>query len=163
MPNDVTPYTKSFEDELDWKLLDQLERVVSQISSFCFETKKFCVTTQFVVLAFFAKFTDDKLDHSLFLTGAVIPGCFWFLDAVAYYYQVKIRGTMESIRQRLKSRNSQRLVATGGAPIIEAERTQRSWYQRAFDAFFNHSMWLYVLLIAIDGTLWLLFVVGKLR
>ena len=44
------PYTKSLQDELDWKLLDQLHGVVAQISSFCFETKKLCVTTEFIVL-----------------------------------------------------------------------------------------------------------------
>lgn len=35
------PYIKTFDDELDWKLFEQLHGVVSQISSFCFEAKKF--------------------------------------------------------------------------------------------------------------------------
>src|SRR5258708_29521344 len=89
MAIDPQPYEKTLEDELDWKLLDQLYGVVSQISSFCFETKKLCVTTEFVVLTLLAKFTTDKLDHSLFVTAMVVPLCFWFLDAVVYYYQVK--------------------------------------------------------------------------
>lgn len=162
MPDAVTPYTKSFDDELDWKLLEQLHSVVSQISSFCFETKKFCVTTEFVVLALFARFTSDKLDHSLFVMGLVIPLCFWFLDAVGYYYQVKIRGTIESIRLRLKTRNSQQILATGGEAVIAQERAQRHWSRRAMDAFFNHSMWLYALLIAIDAVVWTLFGAGKI-
>src|SRR5262245_5614196 len=117
MSVDATPYTKTFEDELDWKLFDQLHGVVSQISSFCFETKKFCVTTEFVVLTLMFKFTADKLDHSLFVAGLVIPLSFWFLDAVGYYYQVKLRGMMESIRVRLGDRNSRQIVGIGGAPI----------------------------------------------
>jgi hypothetical protein len=52
------PYYKTLQDELDWKLLDQLYGVVAQISSFCFETKKFCVTTEFVVLTLMIKFTE---------------------------------------------------------------------------------------------------------
>lgn len=162
MPDAVTPYTKSFDDELDWKLLEQLHSVVSQISSFCFETKKFCVTTEFVVLALFAKFTSDKLDHSLFVTGLIIPLCFWFLDAVGYYYQVKIRGTMESIRLRLKTRNSQPILAAGGEPVIAQDRAQRHWSRRVTDAFFNHSMWLYGLMIAIDALMWILFATSKI-
>lgn len=77
--SNIQPYAKSLEDELDWKLLDQLYGVVSQISNFCFETKKFCVTTEFVVLTLLAKFTSDKLDQALFITGLAIPVCFWFL------------------------------------------------------------------------------------
>jgi hypothetical protein len=86
----LSVYTRSLDDELDWKLIDQLYGIVSQISGFCFETKKFCVTTEFVVLAFLAKFTVNKLDHSLFVSGLVILLCFWILDSVAYFYQVKI-------------------------------------------------------------------------
>ena len=96
---DPKPYTKSLQDELDWKLLDQLYGVVAQISSFCFEIKKFCVTTLFVVMTLMIKFTSDKLDHSIFVAGLLIPICFWFLDATGYFYQVKLRGTMESSRQ----------------------------------------------------------------
>jgi hypothetical protein len=112
------PYAKTLDDELDSKLLAQLHSVVSQISSFCFETKKFCVTAEFVVLTLLVRFTADKLDHSLFVAGLAIPLCLWFLDAVAYYYQVKIRGTMESIRQRIKNRNQQQIVGTGGAGLL---------------------------------------------
>ena len=41
----LNTYTKSLEAELDWSLLNPLHGVVSQTSNFCFETKKFCVTT----------------------------------------------------------------------------------------------------------------------
>lgn len=104
------PYTKTLQDELDWKLLDQLHGAVAQISSFCFEIKKFCVTTLFIVLTLMAKFTSDKLDHSLFVAGLMIPLCFWFLDATGYFYQVKLRGTMQAIRTRLASQNDQKLI-----------------------------------------------------
>jgi hypothetical protein len=157
------PYAKTFEDELDWKLFDQLHGVVSQISNFCFETKKFCVTTEFVVLTLLAKFTADKLDHSLFITGLVIAFCFWFLDAVGYYYQVKLRGMMEAIRLRLSKRNSQQIIGLGGAAIIASDRTERPVLRRLVDAVFNHSMWLYVFLIGIDAVVWGLFVTGVIQ
>jgi hypothetical protein len=155
-------YTRSLDDELDWKLIDQLYGIVSQISGFCFETKKFCVTTEFVVLAFLAKFTANKPDHSIFVAGLAIPLCFWLLDSVAYFYQVKIRGAMESIRERIKERNKQRIVDTGGAPVIARDRIQRALFRRVFDAAINPSMLLYAFLAVIDLCTWRLFVVGTI-
>lgn len=162
MASTPTPYIKSLDDELDWKLIDQLYGVVSQISGFCFETKKFCVTTEFVVLAFLAKFTANKPDHSIFVAGLAIPLCFWFLDSVAYFYQVKIRGTMNSIRERIKERNKQQIVDPGGEPVIARNRTQRGLFRRIFDAGVNSSMFLYGFLIVIDLITWKLFVFGAI-
>lgn len=161
--SDPKPYTKSLQDELDWKLLDQLYGVVAQISSFCFEIKKFCVTTLFVVMTLMVKFTSDKLDHSIFVAGLLIPICFWFLDATGYFYQVKLRGTMESIRQRLASHDAKPLVAANGAVVIAPSRASASIRNRIVDAGFNHSMWLYVLLVLIDVVVWLLFIGGGIK
>jgi len=152
------PYVKTLEDELDWNLLNQLYGVVSQVSSFCFEIKKFCVTTEFVVLTLLAKFTKDKVDHSLFVAGFVIPLCFWFLDAIGYYYQVKLRGSMESIRQRIGSRHTQQVYGASGGHVISVERTKRTGVSRVIDAAFNHSMWLYAFMVLIDLVVWGLFV-----
>jgi hypothetical protein len=161
--SDPKPYTKSLQDELDWKLLDQLYGVVAQISSFCFEIKKFCVTTLFVAMTLMVKITSDKLDHSIFVAGLLIPICFWFLDATGYFYQVKLRGTMESIRQRLASRDAKPLVASNGVVVIAPSRASASVRDRVVDAGFNHSMWLYVLLVLIDLAVWLLFVLGGIK
>lgn len=161
--SDPKPYTKSLQDELDWKLLDQLYGVVAQISSFCFEIKKFCVTTLFVVMTLMVKFTSDKLDHSIFVAGLLIPICFWFLDATGYFYQVKLRGAMESIRQRLASQDAKPLAAANGAVVIAPSRTSASIRNRIVDAGFNHSMWLYVILVLIDVVIWLLFIGGRIR
>jgi len=152
------PYVKTLEDELDWKLLDQLHSVVSQISSFCFEIKKYCVTTEFVVLSLLVKFTADKLDNSLFIAGLLIPLCFWFLDAVGYYYQVKLRGAMENIRKRIASRDTQQIVDENGEQVILLERSNRSLFRRILDSYVNHSMWLYVFMITTDIVVWRLFI-----
>lgn len=161
--SDLKPYAKTLQDELDWKLLDQLHGVVVQISSFCFEIKKFCVTTVFVVMALMVKFTSDKLDHSIFAAGLLIPICFWFLDATGYFYQVKLRGTMESIRQRLESRDTKAIVVTSPAVVIEPSRASAPIQDRVLDAGFNHSMWVYALLVLIDLGVWLLFAVGGIK
>jgi hypothetical protein len=148
------PYTKSLNDELDWKLLDQLHGAVSQISNFCFEIKKFCITTLFIVLAFVIKFTSDKLDHSIFATGLIIALCFWFLDATGYYYQVKLRGMMNAIRERLASEHSTKIVNSLSANVIEPSRVEAPLYKRILAAGFNHSMWLYAILLVINFSTW---------
>lgn len=149
------PYTKCLQDELDWKLLDQLYGVVAQISSFCFETKKLCVTTEFIVLTLVVKFTKDELDHSIFVTALVITLCFWFLDATAYFYQVKLRGTMEAIRERLAAREQIFLVTAQGSQVIAPERAASSLTTRVLRAAFNHSMWLYAVLLLADVVIWI--------
>lgn len=159
----IKPYNKTLQDELDWKLLDQLHGAVAQISSFCFEIKKFCVTTLFIVLAFVTNFTSDKLDHSTFVTGLVIPLCFWFLDATGYFYQVKLRGTMEAIRTRLASRDELQLAVAPGVKVIEPSRASAPIRKRVVAAGFNHSMWLYVLLVAIDSLVWILYLCGAVK
>ena len=158
---DPKPYTKTLQDELDWKLLDQLYGVVAQISNFCFETKKFCVTTEFVVLTLMVKFTKDQLDHSIFVTALIISICFWFLDATAYFYQVKLRGMMESIRRQISSRGFLSLV-TVGTGAIAPERANAPRFRRVIDSAINHSMWLYALLVAVDLIAWILFVTRKI-
>lgn len=160
---ELKTYTKTLQDELDWKLLDQLSGVVSQISSFCFETKKFCVTTLFVVLTLMVKFTSDRLDNSLFVAGLCIPLCFWFLDSTGYYYQVKLRGAMEQIRQRLASKDAQSLVTTSGTSIIAKDRVDVPTYRRVLDSAINHSMWLYAVLVVADVAIWLLYVGGNIK
>lgn len=160
---DAKPYTKTLQDELDWKLLDQLSGVVSQISSFCFETKKFCVTTLFVVMTLMVKFTSDKLDNSIFVAGLIIPLCFWFLDSTGYFYQVKLRGTMEQIRSRLASRDKRPLVEADGTGIIAKDRVDIPNYRKVLEAALNHSMWLYAVLIVANLAVWALFSIGRIR
>lgn len=160
---EAKPYTKTLQDELDWKLVDQLYGVTAQISGFCFEIKKFCVTTEFVVLTFIVKFTKDHLDDSVFVAGLLMAISFWFLDATAYYYQVKLRGAMDSIRDRIKKRDDVPLVVADDSRTIAPARVSALQWKRVWNAAVNHSMWLYALLIAIDLAAWSLFRSGGIK
>ncbi|MDH5387156.1 MAG: hypothetical protein OEY06_01760 [Gammaproteobacteria bacterium] len=162
MSDESQPYVRSLADELDWTLLDQLHSAVTQISGFCFEIKKFCVTTTFVVLALLIKFTSDKLDSSLFVAGALIPLCFWFLDSVAYYYQVKLRGTMEVIRYNIKERGSVNAESSNLERTISNSRVNKSLLLKIKDAFINNSMWLYLFMVVIDIIAWNLYKSGAI-
>ncbi|KQW87074.1 hypothetical protein ASC94_26990 [Massilia sp. Root418] len=158
--DEFRPYTRSLDDELDWKRLDQLYGVVTQLSGFCFETKKFCVTTEFVILALLAKITHGTLDRAFFIAGVAIPLCFWFLDAVAYFYQVKLRGAMDDAYERVRERNRRHLVDGVGALVISQQRVAGALARRVANAALNHSMWLYVLLVGADLVVWNAFRLG---
>lgn len=154
---------KSTEEEIDWKLLDQLHGAVSQISSFCFEVKKFCVTTLFAAITVVLTITSRNLDHSVFVVGLLIPLCFWFLDATGYYYQVKLRGMMEAIKVRLANRSGNQILSPSGVEIISQSRISATVSSRVLAAGFNHSMWVYLLLILLDLLAWLLYNVGIIK
>lgn len=159
----VKLFEKSLQDELDLKLLDQLSSAVSQISSFCFETKKFCITTEFVVMALLVKFTRDKLDHSIFVAGFAIPFCFWFLDAVAYFYQVRLRGKMNAVQSGMILRSADAVAESDVSAVIEKSRLDKSKFKLVKSAAINHSMWTYALLAGIDLLTWILFGLGVIR
>ena len=157
----INAYIRSVEGDLDWSLLEQLHSVVLQISSFCFRTKQICITVLIGVVGAIAAFSESEIDQSIFVAGYLVPICFWFLDSTAFYYQVKIRGAMDDLRETLKKR--------GGVPedaleadVIEDERIDQSQLKITFDAFFNHSMWLYVILVLINSFVYFLFYSGKI-
>jgi hypothetical protein len=156
------PYVRSLEDELDWKLLDQLHGAVSQISSFCFEIKKFCITTIFIVFTLLIKLASGKVDHSLFVAGMTIPLCFWFLDSVSYYYQVKLRGIMENIRRKILSRNKDNVITSTTNNFIANDRVDLPKHKLIINSFVNHSMWIYIIIITIDIIAWLMFGFGAI-
>lgn len=163
MATEPEAYTKTLDDELDWKMIDQLYGAVSQVSGFCFEIKKFCVTTLFVVLTILVKFTNDKLDHSIFATSLIITFVFWFLDSVSYYYQVKLRGMMDSIRASIHSRGKVSISLEKVSKAIEPSRIEQSQSERVFKSAFNHSMWLYSILFFITFAVWVAFGIGWIR
>lgn len=159
----MADYERTVEDDLDWSLLDQLHAVVLQIGTFCFRTKQVCLTVLVGVVGLIATFNSDKLDHSVFVAAAVITVCFWFLDSIGYFYQVKLRGIMDGVRDRIHKRHADGVLRGPNAEIISDTRTTRAVGRRIVDAFVNHSMWIYFLLIVLDIVLWCCFGTGAIE
>lgn len=151
----MSQYEKTIEDDLDWSLLNQLHSVVLQMSSFCFRTKQICLTVLVGVIGLIVTLSSNKIEDSIFIAGFLIPLLFWLLDSIAYFYQVKLRGIMDNIRERLYKRHSENLVRGTNYEVIENERINQSIYLRIKDSAFNHSMWLYYILIALDLIIWI--------
>jgi len=154
-------YKRTIDDELDWSLLDQLHAVVLQISSFCFRTKQICITVLIGVVGVIAAFSEGEIDHSIFVAGYLIPACFWFLDSIAYYYQVKIRGAMDILRDKLRLRGRVPELENDTG-VIEDERIDNSQLRMTINAFINHSMWMYFILFLANTAVFALYGAGKI-
>ncbi|HCB1600675.1 TPA: hypothetical protein MYP48_003776 [Citrobacter freundii] len=162
-------YQKSLSDEIDFKIVDQLHSAASQISGFCYEIKKLCVATLFIALTFIVKFTNNRLDSSIFISSYCMIFSFWFLDAVSYYYQVKLRGkiltTINSIKERNKEIKEIKEIkeTDDGDMIIERSRVENKLSKKIFQAGINHSMWLYLLLTVFSVIANILYICGIIK
>jgi len=70
---------------------------------------------------------------------------------------------MDVIRERLASRGSVNIVNAQGSRVIAQERLVSSPVRKVFNAAFNHSMWLYVILLLADLIVWWLYIDGRIR
>ncbi|MEQ1451937.1 hypothetical protein [Acinetobacter seifertii] len=138
---------KPIEIELSLKQVDQLHNATLQFSNFCFEIKKTCVTTIFVVLTFVITFTEKKLDLSIFLISYITVVCFWLLDSTAYFYQVKLRSMMNNKFNKVRKLSGQEPESDGA---IEDSRAEVSFSKKLISSLFNPSMILYYILLVLN-------------
>lgn len=141
MPDEQAAKTN---DEIDWKIVDQLHDATLKISNDCFEYKKLCVAVVAGVIALMVRFgSADNLQFVFAVCGLVCIG-FWFSDATAYFYQRSLRRTMTLKLNKIAVRNGAETEVNLEPP------TMRS-------AIFNRSMALYFVLISVIFVLWLAF------
>ena len=145
-------YKKSCNDELLWKDVDQLHVSVLQMSRSCFEYKKICVGFLAAILTFIVKFTEDSLDHSLFVVGILVCMGFWISDANAYYFQRKTRKVLDEKMIALAELN-------GCSESYVRSITQASIWK----SFFNSSMALYMFLTLSGFIGWALYCLGVIN
>lgn len=145
--------------EKEIQIIDQLHNAVSQLSSFCFEIKKFFITTLFIVLTFATIFTQKKLDPSLFLITYIITLCFWFLDSTAYYYQVKLRIKMDERFNKVREFEVEK-INENEQDTIENSRATHPLCKRLISSIINHSMWIYGILVILNTIALSLFKAG---
>ena len=67
---------------------------------------------------------------------------------------------MDNLVERIKERNSEQFPSTDTTsdPIISRERTDKLIKYKLFNSVFNHSMWLYAILVILDLLSWGFFV-----
>ena len=132
----------SCEDELDWKDVDQLHQAILQISKSCFEYKKLCISFLGVSTALIVKFTENSLNHTVFVLGLLICVGFWISDATGYYFQKKLRKRLDERMCSIAERNN----------YTPYERPPNE--ESTMKALFNGSMVFYYVLLMILFVIW---------
>lgn len=142
-------YEKSLEDEIDWKVIDQLHTATNFFASTSTELKKLFFTLLVIAIPTLIKLSDDKLDKALFISIFILIFLFWLLDSYTYYYQDKLREKMNHRFNDLKDRNKNDTdaVNTNEEIIIEIDRTSKHRLRRSL---INYSMSLYLLIFIIN-------------
>ena len=139
-------YKKSLEDEIDWKIIDQLHTATLNFSTTSLELKKMLFVLIGIAVPSLIKLAGDKLDRSLFITIYILTLTFWILDSFTYFYQEKLREKMDKHFNNIKVRNA--CVEVMEADFtLENSRTSKSRFWRSA---YNPSTRIYPLLILIN-------------
>ena len=150
-------YKKSLDDEIDWKIIDQLHAATVNFSNASLELKKMLVVMIGIAIPALVKLAGDRLDTSLFSTLYVITFAFWFLDSFTYFYQEKLREKMDKLFRDIKMRNQNK----DSKEQVEKEdftlEHGRSNRDRIVRSIFNRSIALYVVIITINSLSFVLF------
>lgn len=162
---DRVEYKKSLEDEIDWKVIDQLHTATVNFSTSCLELKKLFFVLVGIAVPALIKLSGDKLDISLFVTLFFLTVIFWFLDGFAYYYQEKLREKMDKLFWQIKSRNnnSNSIIVPDSTKqdfTIESDRTKKN---RIWRSATNPSVLLYVFCFMLNSlglTLFIIHLIG---
>lgn len=156
---EIREYKRSVEDEIDWKIIDQLHAATVSFSSTSLELKKLLFVLIGIAVPSLVKLAGDKLDYSLFSTIYIFVLTFWFFDSFTYFYQEKLREKMDHLFNQIRERNKNVLVVSAdGNPkefTLEKTRTNKT---RIWRSITNPSMRFYIILLLVNSIGFILFV-----
>lgn len=147
---DKKEYKKSLEDEIDWKIIDQLHSATLNFSTKSLELKKLLFVLIGIAVPSMIKLAGDKLDISLFVTIYLLSVTFWFLDSFTFFYQEKLREKMDRHFSQLKDRNKESLILIDKKPddfTLENNRTSADRIKRSIT---NTSVRLYMFVVGLN-------------
>ena len=145
-------YRRDAQDEILWSQVDQLHAATLQISDSCFQYKKLCIALLGAAVTVLLKFTDNGLDHSLFVLCITVILGFWIADANAYFYQKKLRGLMVGAKNQICERSCDEgfCISKPKEPSVTS-------------SLFNWSMTLYYFLLILSAGGWIAFCLGWIK
>lgn len=139
-------YKKTLEDEIDWKMIDQLHNATNNFSSSSLEFKKIYFVLLGIITPIIFKLANNKFDISLLITPLCLSIFFWILDVITYYFQENLRAKMKNHFKELKKRNSTG-TNSNDEYTLENDRTSKTRLRRSF---FNASSMFYPIIIVFD-------------
>lgn len=168
----MSEYKPNLDDEIDWKIIDQLHSATSRFSSASIELKKMYFILMGILIPSIIKLSGDSLDFSLFITTYLLTLTFWYLDAFTYFHQENLRAKMDEKFEDIKNRNLKPEKITSNKPNSEIEegneteeftldndRNKDSRWKRSFT---NSSVRMYPAFIILISIAFWLFLTGKI-
>lgn len=152
-------YKKSLEDEIDWKIIDQLHTATLNFSTTSLELKKILFILVGIAVPSLIKLAGDKLDTSLFITIYLLSVTFWLLDSFTYFYQEKLREKMDKLFNQIKKRNIEVLILVEKKEdeyTLENSRTSTDRIKRSLT---NPSVRLYMFVIGLNTIAFILYLI----
>ncbi|OPC03170.1 hypothetical protein BAS10_17800 [Elizabethkingia meningoseptica] len=151
----MSEYKRSFEDEIDWKIIEQLHNATARFSSSSLEFKKIYFAIIGIATPIIFKLSGEKFDIALLISPLIISFFFWFLDSFTYYYQEKLREKMDNHFEILKKRNEKKDIVIKDANIISQKEeftleNNRNSKGRLKRSIFNNSSAFYPILIILN-------------
>lgn len=153
-------YKKTVEDDIEWKLIDQLHSATLNFSNKSLELKKIYFVLIGIAVPTLIKLANDRLDTSLFVTLYILTLTFWYFDSYTYFYQEKLREKMDMYFSRIKKRHVYSQILTDYPKsefTIEVERNNK---ERLWRSITNISVRLYFVLLCFVLIAHILFLFG---
>lgn len=150
-------YKKSLDDEIDWKIIDQLHSATLNFSTTSLELKKLLFVLIAIAVPSLIKLANNHLDTSLFITIYLLAFTFWFLDSFTYFYQEKLREKMDNHFSQIKIRNTEKLILDKKEIndfTLENNRTSSDRIKRSLT---NPSVRLYLFVIVLNSIAYVLY------
>ena len=151
-------YKKSLEDEIDWKIIDQLHAATLNFSTTSLELKKLFFVLVGIAVPILVKLAGDKIDLSLFITIYLLSLTFWLLDSFTYFYQEKLREKMDNHFTQIRIRN----IETTDVPDYTLDNNRTS-SGRIWRSLTNHSIKLYMLSVMLNTLAFVLYLTDIIR
>lgn len=152
----MAEYKKSLEDEIDWKIIDQLHAATINFSTTSLDLKKLLFVLIGLAVPTIIKLAGNKLDNSLFITVYLLGFTFWFLDSFTYFYQEKLREKMDKHFRNIKERNAQKIIIGIKKEDFTLENTRTNTGRLKRSAI-NPSVRLYMFVIGLNTIAFILF------
>ncbi|SCY93526.1 hypothetical protein SAMN05720606_112178 [Paenibacillus polysaccharolyticus] len=103
-------YKRTLEDEIDWKIIDQLHNATLNFSTKSLEIKKMFLVFIGILIPAILKLSNDTMNWSIVIIMYLSILSFWLIDSYTYYYQEKLRGLMDNRFINISKRNERELI-----------------------------------------------------
>lgn len=161
---DNKEYNRTVDDDIDWKVIDQLHAATNNFSKTSLELKKLFFILVGISVPALLKLAGDKLEISFFITFYIYILAFWFLDSFTYFFQDKLREKMNEKFINIKTRHKEdcRIDSDKNKQEFTIENTRNS-KNRLWRSIFNTSLSIYWILLFLNSIGIGLFLSGVIR